>query len=106
MSRRLIDGTRILIDRLWPRGLSKATVAVNHWMKELAHGTELRKWFNHDPARWEEFKRRYTAELHKDTERLSPLRLLAQDSVVTLVYAAHDEQHNNAVVLRELLLGR
>lgn len=100
------DGTRILIDRLWPRGLSKATVAVNHWMKELAPGTELRKWFNHDPARWEEFKRRYTAELHKDTERLSPLRLLAQASVVTLVYAAHDEQHNNAVVLRELLLGR
>ena len=100
------DGTRILIDRLWPRGLSKAKVAVNHWMKELAPSTELRKWFNHDPARWEEFKRRYTAELHQDTERLSPLRLLAQASVVTLVYSAHDEQHNNAVVLRELLLGR
>ena len=100
------DGTRILIDRLWPRGLSKAKVAVSHWMKELAPSTELRKWFNHDPARWEEFKRRYTAELHKDAERLSPLRLLAQASVVTLVYSAHDEQHNNAVVLRELLLGR
>ena len=100
------DGTRVLIDRLWPRGLSKATVEVSHWMKELAPSTELRKWFNHDPARWEEFKRRYTAELHRDVERLSPLRLLAQASVVTLVYAAHDEQHNNAVVLRELLLGR
>jgi uncharacterized protein YeaO (DUF488 family) len=97
------DGTRVLIDRLWPRGIAKAEAAVDHWMKEIAPSTELRKWFGHDPARWEEFQRRYRSELKDHRDELERLRELAREGVVTLVYAAHDETHNDAVVLRDLL---
>ena len=100
------DGTRVLVDRLWPRGVSKVDAALDQWMKEIAPSTELRKWFGHDPDRWEEFCRRYSAELHQNTELLSQLRSLARQGPVTLVYSAHDEVHNDAIVLRDVILGR
>ncbi|RWG82907.1 MAG: DUF488 domain-containing protein [Mesorhizobium sp.] len=98
------DGKRVLIDRLWPRGIKKTEAAIDHWMKELAPSTELRKWFGHDPRRWEEFRRRYAAEIHEHRDELDRLRNLMRMSPVTLVYSAHDEAHNDAVVLREILL--
>ncbi|RVD31823.1 DUF488 domain-containing protein [Mesorhizobium sp. M4B.F.Ca.ET.017.02.2.1] len=98
------DGTRVLIDRLWPRGVRKADAALDYWMKELAPSTELRKWFGHDPARWEEFRRRYAAEILKHRDELDRLRDQIRAGPVTLVYSAHDEAHNDAVVLREILL--
>jgi uncharacterized protein YeaO (DUF488 family) len=97
------DGTRVLIDRLWPRGLRKGEGAIDHWMKELAPSTGLRKWFGHDPARWEEFRRRYRDELKQNRGELDRLREVARHGVVTLVYSARDKAHNDAVVLRELL---
>jgi uncharacterized protein YeaO (DUF488 family) len=100
------DGVRILVDRLWPRGVSKEKAALADWMKDLAPSTELRKWFGHDPARWQEFSKRYTAEVQAHPEQLERLRDLARQGTVTLVYAARDEAHNEAVVLRNLLLGR
>ena len=100
------DGTRVLVDRLWPRGVSKEHAALDQWMKDISPSTELRKWFGHDPARWEEFCRRYTEELHQNAERLSQLRSLTREGPVTLVYSAHDEVHNDAIVLQDLLLGR
>ena len=100
------DGTRILVDRLWPRGVSKEHAALDQWMKDISPSTELRKWFGHDPARWEEFRRRYAEELHRNGERLSQLRSLARQGPVTLIYSAHDEVHNDAIVLRDLLLER
>lgn len=99
------DGTRVLVDRLWPRGVRKADAAIDHWAKELAPSTELRKWFGHDPARWAEFRQRYAAELREQGEALDRLRALAEKGPVTLVYAAHDEEHNDAVVLRDVLLS-
>jgi uncharacterized protein YeaO (DUF488 family) len=98
------DGTRVLIDRLWPRGVKKTDAAIDHWAKELAPSAELRKWFGHDPARWEEFRRRYSAEIRGRGDELDRLRELARKGAVTLVYGAHDEMHNDAVVLREILL--
>lgn len=98
------DGARILVDRLWPRGVKKADAGISRWMKEIAPSNELRKWFGHDPARWEEFRRRYRAELAKNADRVGELRKLAQAGPLTLVYSAHDEAHNQAVVLREMLL--
>ncbi|MGC1177988.1 MAG: DUF488 domain-containing protein [Methyloceanibacter sp.] len=100
------DGTRILIDRLWPRGISKEKAAIDQWMKDIAPSTELRKWFGHDPARWEEFRGRYAEEVHHNPGLLDQLRSLARQGPITLVYSAHDEVHNDAVVLRDLLLGR
>jgi uncharacterized protein YeaO (DUF488 family) len=100
------DGTRILVDRLWPRGVSKEDAALDQWMKEVAPSTELRKWFGHDPGRWREFCRRYRNELHKNATLLSQLRSLARKSPMTLVYSAHDEVHNDAIVLRDVILGR
>jgi len=100
------DGTRILVDRLWPRGVSKEHAALDQWMKDISPSTELRQWFGHDPARWVEFRRRYAEELHQNGELLSQLRSLARQGPVTLVYSAHDEVHNDAIVLRDLLLGR
>jgi len=99
------DGARILIDRLWPRGIKKESLAVDQWAKELAPSTELRQWFGHDPARWQAFHQRYAAELRPHAELLDTLRTLARKGTVTLVYAAHDETHNNAVALREFLLA-
>ena len=100
------DGTRVLVDRLWPRGVSKARADLDQWMKEIAPSTGLRKWFAHDPARWDEFRRRYAEELHRNADLLTQLRALAREGTVTLVYSAHDEVHNDAVVLRDVLLGR
>jgi uncharacterized protein YeaO (DUF488 family) len=99
------DGRRVLIDRLWPRGLSKQAAALDLWLKQIAPSTELRKWFGHDPARWVEFQRRYAEEVRRQPELFEQLRDLAHEGRLTLVYAAHDEQHNDAVVLRNLLLG-
>jgi uncharacterized protein YeaO (DUF488 family) len=100
------DGTRVLIDRLWPRGVTKAKAAIDQWFRDLAPSTELRKWFDHDPARWNEFRRRYTAELMQHREQLDELLQMAAEGPVTLVYGAHDEQHNDAVVLKDVLVGR
>jgi uncharacterized protein YeaO (DUF488 family) len=100
------DGIRILIDRLWPRGISKKKAALDQWMQDIAPSAELRKWFGHDPARWDEFRRRYAEEVHQNAELLDRLRSLARRGQVTLVYSAHDEVHNDAVVLRNLLLER
>lgn len=97
------DGMRILVDRLWPRGLSKARAAVDRWMKDIAPSTELRTWFGHNPDRWLEFRRRYTAEL-RHQEGVAELRELARHGRVTLVFGARDAEHNNAVVLRDVLL--
>ncbi len=100
------DGTRILIDRLWPRGVKKANAAIDEWMKEIAPSAELRKWFGHDPARWLEFQRRYKSEIRQHPEQFDRLRNLAQHGRITLVFSAHDEAHNDAVVLKQLLLDR
>ena len=100
------DGCRVLVDRIWPRGLSKADARVDKWLKDVAPTTGLRKWFGHDPARWEEFRKRYSAEIHGHRAELDRLRDLARNGAVTLVYSAHDEVHNDAVVLREILLAR
>lgn len=100
------DGTRILIDRLWPRGVSKSRLALDQWMKDIAPGPGLRKWFGHDPARWMEFRRRYASELRANAGLLSQLRALARERPITLVYAAHDRAHNHAIVLRNSILGR
>ena len=100
------DGTRVLIDRLWPRGVRKSGAAIDDWMKEIAPSTELRKWFAHDPERWQEFRRRYKAELQRHPDEFHRLRALAQHGRITLVFSARDEAHNDAVVLKELLLER
>lgn len=100
------DGVRILIDRLWPRGVRKADAAIDEWAKDLAPSTALRKWFGHDPARWDEFRRRYAREVRGHADELDRLRALAGKGPVTLVYSARDEQHNDAVVLRELVAGK
>jgi uncharacterized protein YeaO (DUF488 family) len=100
------DGRRILVDRLWPRGVSKRDVAIDEWLKDLAPTTELRTWFGHDPDRWDEFRRRYAEEIHGHPELLAHLRKLAREGPVTLVYSARDELHNDAIVLRDVLLGR
>ena len=98
------DGYRVLIDRLWPRGVSRDRAKLDEWEKELAPSAELRQWFGHDPARFEEFRRRYIDELRHQRALLSTLRRRARDGTVTLVYSAHDEEHNDAVVLSEVLL--
>ena len=98
------DGTRILVDRLWPRGVKKENAAIDEWMKEIAPSTELRKWFGHDPDRWPEFQRRYRSEIKKHPAEFQRLREIARRGHLTLVYAARDEAHNDAVVLRNLLL--
>ena len=96
------DGTRVLVDRLWPRGVPKARARIDVWLKDVAPSTQLRKWFGHDPDKWTEFQRRYRAEL-KGSEALAELRKLAREGHVTLVYGAKDEEHNDAVVLAKLL---
>lgn len=100
------DGKRILVDRLWPRGLKKADAAIDHWVKDLSPSTDLRKWFGHDPARWQEFRQRYAREVQQHREQLRRLRALARERPITLVFSAHDEVHNDAVALRDMLLGR
>jgi uncharacterized protein YeaO (DUF488 family) len=100
------DGVRILIDRLWPRGKTKKSAAIDEWFKDIAPSTALRQWFGHDPARWQEFRRRYVGEVRQKPDQFVRLRALAQQGPITLVFSAHDEVHNDAVVLRDLLLGR
>lgn len=100
------DGARILVDRLWPRGVSKSKAALDDWMKDIAPSTELRQWFGHDPARWAEFQRRYKAELRQHGEELDRIRALARTQTVTLIYGARDQAHNEAVVLKDVLLHK
>ena len=100
------DGTRILVDRLWPRGVSRSHLALDQWMKGIAPSAGLRNWFGHDPARWAVFRSRYAKEVRANAEQLARLRALAREGPITLVYSARDERHNDAVVLRALLLGR
>jgi uncharacterized protein YeaO (DUF488 family) len=97
------DGYRVLIDRLWPRGVSKEQAHLDEWARELAPSTELRRWFGHDPARFDEFRRRYRVELSAHEEKLDELRGRARKGTLTLVYSARDTEHNDAVVLGEVL---
>ena len=96
------DGKRFLVERLWPRGVKKASLKIDGWIKEAAPSTELRKWFNHDLAKWEEFQRRYQAELRKNPEALKPI-LEAAEGNVTLLFSSHDAEHNNVVALKAFL---
>ena len=102
------DGQRLLVDRLWPRGLSKEQAGVDRWLKEIAPSDELRRWYGHDPGKWQEFRSRYRGELEAKRELLDQLADLARGQTVTLLYAAKDEEKNNAVVLKEVLerIGR
>jgi uncharacterized protein YeaO (DUF488 family) len=97
------DGVRVLVDRLWPRGLRKSDAAIDRWLKDIAPSTELRRWFGHDPNRWEEFCRKYRAELAGRADLLDELRAIARRGQLTLVYGARDELHNDAIVLQDLL---
>jgi uncharacterized protein YeaO (DUF488 family) len=97
------DGTRILVEQLWPRGLTKKMAAVDLWLKDMAPSRELRKWFAHDPDKWPEFQRRYRKELGHNKDAVAPLVQLTKEKDVTLVYAARDEQHNGALVLKRFL---
>ncbi len=97
------DGTRFLVERLWPRGVSKTKLQVDAWLKDAAPSTELRRWFAHDPEKWNEFRRRYRNELDAQPEAYRPIVSAARRGRVTLVYSSHDEQHNNAVALKEYL---
>lgn len=97
------DGFRILVERLWPRGLSKEKASVNLWLKEVAPCAELRKWYSHDVEKWEEFKKRYTKELKDKKDLLDEIKKHSKKGKVTFVYAAHDKEHNSALVLKEYL---
>lgn len=97
------DGKRFLVERLWPRGIRKEALVIDAWLKDVAPSTALRQWFDHDPAKWEEFRRRYFRELEKNRAALEPIIAAARRGPVTLVYSAHDVDHNNAVALRDYL---
>jgi uncharacterized protein YeaO (DUF488 family) len=97
------DGYRILVDRLWPRGVTHEAAHIDEWVPDLGPSSELRRWFGHDPARFDEFRRRYTAELATNKAKLAELRRRARARPLTLVYSAHDTEHNDAVVLAEVL---
>ena len=98
------DGKRILVDRLWPRGVTKEKAGIDLWLKGVAPSTELRKWFGHDPSKWKEFRKRYRQELKNNKEQVSILYEALKNGAVTLVYAARDQQHNEALVLKEWLV--
>lgn len=100
------DGVRVLVDRVWPRGLSKEKVQADKWLKEAAPSTELRKWFGHDPEKWDEFRERYSMELDDKPELVEELRETMRSSTVTLLYSAKDTEHNQAVALRDYLQSR
>lgn len=97
------DGVRYLIERLWPRGIRKESLHIEAWIKEAGPSTELRKWFNHDPEKWSEFRRRYFAELNQRKEAWAPILEAAERGAVTLLYSSHDTEHNNAVALKEYI---
>lgn len=98
------DGTRILVDRLWPRGLTKEKAAIDIWLKDLAPSAELRKWFGHDPKKWRGFGRRYRAELKQRGDQLRLIKRKAGEGRLTLIYGARDQEHNEAVILKQFLL--
>jgi uncharacterized protein YeaO (DUF488 family) len=100
------DGFRVLVDRLWPRGLTKESAAVGLWLKDVAPSPELRKWFAHDPTRWKEFQARYRRELRGRKDALALLTQKSKGQTVTLVYGARDQEHNGAIVLKQLLEAR
>ena len=97
------DGTRFLVERLWPRGVKKESLHIKEWLKDVAPSTELRKWFSHDPAKWDEFRKRYFAELKENPEAWKPILEAEHQGTVTLIYSSHDTEHNNAVALQEFL---
>lgn len=97
------DGVRFLVERLWPRGVKKADLRLDDWLKEVAPSDHLRRWFAHDPEKWDEFQRRYFAELDAQPDVLQPIRTAMRHGRVTLVYSAHDTEHNNAVALKEYI---
>jgi uncharacterized protein YeaO (DUF488 family) len=97
------DGIRILVDRLWPRGLTKAKAKLDLWSKEIAASTELRKWFGHDPKKWRSFRARYQSELKRHPDELKLIKDKASEGTVTLLYGARDQEHNEAIVLKQLL---
>jgi uncharacterized protein YeaO (DUF488 family) len=100
------DGRRVLVERLWPRGIKKTDLKLDDWCKEVAPSTELRQWFGHKPERWAEFRRRYVRELNANEAAWSPILDAARDGTVTLLYSAHDIQRNSAIVLRDYLNGK
>jgi uncharacterized protein YeaO (DUF488 family) len=100
------DGSRILIDRIWPRGVKKSDLALDGWLKEVAPSDRLRKWFGHDPRKWRKFRRRYFAELRAKSETWAPIFARARKSNVALLYGARDAEHNNATALKEFLTAR
>lgn len=100
------DGIRILVDRLWPRGIKKTDAKINEWLKDIAPSAELRKWFSHDTSKWQEFRKRYISELEKKHDVIIRLRTEARDKTITFLFAARDAKHNNAVVLKEMLQGK
>lgn len=97
------DGCRVLVERLWPRGVSKAKAAIDAWLEDVGPSAELRKWYGHDPERWKEFRRRYWAELRSNREAVAELRKKEREGKVTLIYAAHDEEHSGALALKQFL---
>lgn len=97
------DGLRILVDRLWPRGLTKEKASVDLWLKEIAPSTELRKWFAHDPDKWKSFRGRYETELSHNQDLIKVLKQKAREGTITLIYGARDEKHNEALVLKQFL---
>jgi len=100
------DGTRILVDRLWPRGLTKEKAHVDEWLKEIAPTTELRKWFGHEPEKWSGFHRRYETELRHNPDMIKMVKTKAREGTITLLYGARDEKHNEALVLKQFLERR
>ncbi len=97
------DGTRFLVERLWPRGMKKEALKMKAWLKDVAPSADLRNWFGHDPLKWEEFQKRYQAELKANSEAWNPILQAAKQGEVTLLYSAHDTEHNNALVLQRFL---
>jgi uncharacterized protein YeaO (DUF488 family) len=100
------DGVRLLVERLWPRGLTKEKAAIDEWFKDVAPSPELRKWYGHDPAKWEAFRKRYLAELRGNAEAVDRLRKRVKEGPVTFIYAAKDEKRNSALLLKKFLEGR
>ena len=100
------DGVRFLVERLWPRGIKKADLRLDAWLKDVAPSAALRRWFSHDPKKWTEFQKRYFSELDSHPEACAPIRTSARHGRVTLVYSSHDTEHNNAVALKEYLSAR
>lgn len=98
------DGYRVLVDRIWPRGVSREKASWDEWLKEAAPATELRRWFSHDPAKWEDFRKKYFEELDRNTDAVPHLRQLARKGKLTLLYAARDTEHNEAAALKDYLL--